>query len=136
MTKYSKDLASNKQLQSFIQAFYKQSDTKPPSQNDPYVNYFTPQATLIMGSKEVNGHDQVEQLRQNMWSGVSLRHHVVSNVAAVTETELLLNGYVEYTMADGANLSKSWGAHMMLDLSTEYKIKFYQVYIDSATPQN
>ena len=71
MTKFAKDLDSNKKLKSFLEGFYKISDTKPPVQGDEYVDYFTPEATLLLGANQAKGSSEIRQLRQNIWSNES-----------------------------------------------------------------
>mmetsp|Transcript_6075 Transcript_6075/g.5999 ORF Transcript_6075/g.5999 Transcript_6075/m.5999 type:complete len:130 (-) Transcript_6075:68-457(-) len=129
MTKFAKDLDSSKQLKAFLEGFYKVSDTKPPVQGDEYVNYFTPEATLIMGANQAKGSDEIRQLRQNIWANVSKRHHVVHNVAAVNDTDFLLNGDVDYVLNDGSSSTKSWGAYIEFESSAQEKMKYYRVYI-------
>ncbi len=129
MTKYAKELVSNKQLRSFLEGFYKQSDTKPPVEGDQYVNYFTLEATLIMGANLAKGSEEIRQLRQNIWTGVSTRHHVVHNVAAVNDTDVLLNGDVDYALNDGSSSFKSWAAYIEFESPAQEKMKYYRVYI-------
>lgn len=129
MTKYAKELVSNKQLKSFVDGFYKQSDTKPPVQGDEYVNYFTPEATLIMGPNLAKGSDEIRQLRQSIWASVSKRHHVVHNVAAVNDTDILINGDVDYVLNDGSSSTKSWAAYIEFESPAQEKMKYYRVYI-------
>jgi len=129
MTKYAKELVSNKQLNSFVEAFYKQSDSKPPAEGDKYANYFTPEATLIMGANLAEGLDEIRQLRQNIWASVSKRHHVVHNVAAVNDTDILLNGHVDYVLNDGSSSTKSWAAYIEFESPAQEKMKYYRVYI-------
>lgn len=129
MTKYAKELVSNKQLKSFVEGFYKQSDTKPPVEEDEYVNYFTPEATLIIGVNLAKGSDEIRQFRQNIWANVSKRHHVVHNVAAVNDTDILLNGDVDYVLNDGSSSTKSWAAYIEFESPAQEKMKYYRVYI-------
>ena len=129
MTKYAIELDSNKQLRSFVEGFYKQSDTKPPVEGDEYVNYFTSDATLIMGANHARGSEEIRQLRQNIWTSVAKRHHVVHNVAAVNDTDILLNGDVDYVLNDGSSSTKSWAAYIEFESPAQEKMKYYRVYI-------
>lgn len=129
MTKYAKELVSNKQLKSFVESFYKQSDTKPPIEGDEYVNYFTPEATLIMGANLAKGSEEIRQMRQKIWANISIRRHVVDNVAAVNDTDVLLNGNVDYVLNDGSSSTKSWAAYIEFESPAQEKMKYYRVYI-------
>lgn len=125
------ELQSNKAAQKFLIDFYKQSDCKPPSKgDDPYLSYFTKSATVIMGSKEVNGEEEIAESRQNMWKNVTGRQHTVENVALVKGETLLINGIVEYELANGNSVRTPWAARAIFEDGTFQKMKFYQVYLD------
>lgn len=136
MTNYSPDIQNNEKLKEFIVKFYKASDKAPRSdeQHDPYLDFFTTNSPLVMGLKKVEGDQEIAQLRQGMWEKVTHRHHVVNNVAEINEKEILLNGYVEYTLINGKNVTTEWAGHMKLENSTGgengYKMNYYQVYLD------
>ncbi|KAG7664327.1 uncharacterized protein J8A68_002146 [[Candida] subhashii] len=134
MTNYSPTLATNTKFQDFVVSFYKTSDTAPPSSPsvDPYLQFFTPEAPLTMASKRVVGHSEITELRKGMWTSVTKRHHVVENVASVDDETVLVNGYVDYRLINNKDITTEWAAIMKLTKSEEgeYKMKFYQVYLD------
>ncbi|EGW35389.1 uncharacterized protein SPAPADRAFT_58607 [Spathaspora passalidarum NRRL Y-27907] len=131
MTKYSPTITSS--LKKFITDFYLTSDVAPPAAltetRDPYLNFFTEDAPLIMGSTRVKGHNEIIELRKGMWKVVTKRHHVVENVASVEDNNtLLINGYVDYTLINGKSITSEWAARM--HLTKDLKMEFYQVYLD------
>ncbi|CAX42089.1 unnamed protein product [Candida dubliniensis CD36] len=135
MTIYSPGIERNEKLKEFIVKFYRASDKAPPSdEQDPYLEFFAIDSPLVMGLKKVNGHEKIAQLRQGMWEKVTHRHHVVNNVAEINENEILLNGYVEYTLINGKNVTTEWAGHIKLANSpgseNGYKMNYYQVYLD------
>lgn len=69
-----------------------------------------------------------------MWVSVTKRHHIVLNVAQITDNEFLINGTVDYRLINEKDLTTPWAAHMVFeDFSIESpKMKYYQVYLDSS----
>lgn len=117
----------------FLKAFYKASDVKPPASNaDPYLSFFTPNATLVMGSATILGHEGITRMRQGMWTAVTTRHHVVNDVARLSDNELLLTGTVDYGLLNGKSLRTEWAGKAVFEDSLFTRMSFYQVYLDSA----
>ncbi|KAK6197615.1 uncharacterized protein RJT21DRAFT_123443 [Scheffersomyces amazonensis] len=133
MTTYSKDLENNTKLQQFITNFYKISDLKPPTENDPYLNFVSESPTIVMGSNKFEGRANIAAMRKGMWTFVTHRHHVPQNVSTVVEDKrYLVNGYVEYTLTNGKQLSTDWAAYIEFGEGLELKLNYYQVYLDTA----
>ncbi|EMG48386.1 hypothetical protein SBY92_003293 [Candida maltosa Xu316] len=119
-------------LKQFITNFYKASDSPPPATAaDPYLDYFTSSSPLLMGLKKVTGHEEITGLRKAMWEKVTNRHHVVNNVAEIEPNQILLNGYVDYTLINGKAVTTDWAGFMKLvEEGDSYKMEYYQVYLD------
>ncbi|ODV67105.1 hypothetical protein HYPBUDRAFT_153028 [Hyphopichia burtonii NRRL Y-1933] len=133
MTNFAGAVGQSPTLKQFIIDFYLISDTKPSEEYDPYLERFTGNALLIMGSSKVEGHEAIRTMRQNMWSKIVKRHHVVKNVSAIKSNQYLLNGYIEYTFVNGQVLVTDFAGHMEFEPdSTPLKILFYQVYMDTS----
>ncbi|ODQ78131.1 hypothetical protein BABINDRAFT_93335 [Babjeviella inositovora NRRL Y-12698] len=137
-TKYAASLANSSHLpalKDFIVKFYKLSDTKPPADlmEDLYVQSFRPDSILKIGLITAEGTEKIGQLRQGMWKFVTQRHHVVLNVAPVSDVEYFVNGYVDYTLTNGKQLTSEWAGY--IDFGEVGQVgrtmKFYQVYLDS-----
>lgn len=125
-------LVDNKNLNVFLNAFYSESDVKPPVDNDPYLSYLTSGAKLVMGSTVFEGISEIAQMRQNMWAKVTKRHHVVEKVALVNPKEVLLTGYVEYTLFNGKTLTSAFAGNAVFESDEFKKMSLYHVYLDTA----
>ncbi|PLB46760.1 hypothetical protein P170DRAFT_477630 [Aspergillus steynii IBT 23096] len=117
---------------SFMQSFYATSDTE--SRHDAYVDSFTDDATLIMGSKIARGSSEVLPLRHGLWTHVASRKHFPERIFFGGANELMLFGTVKYVLkADPSNeVEVPWAGRVVFD-KTEgeaLKMKFYQVYLD------
>ncbi|KAE8152153.1 hypothetical protein BDV25DRAFT_138202 [Aspergillus avenaceus] len=116
-------------LLTFLETFYQISDTE--SQHAQYVDHFTDDATLIMGSKVARGSSEILNLRHGLWTHVARRRHFPTKVYFGGERELMLYGTVRYVLkADpGSEVEVPWAGRVVFD-ETETKMKFYQVYLD------
>ncbi|KAE8161031.1 hypothetical protein BDV40DRAFT_269103 [Aspergillus tamarii] len=116
---------------SFMKSFYATSDTE--SLHEKYVESFTPDATLIMGSKVANGEKDILNLRHGLWTHVKSRKHFPTKVYFGGERELMLYGTVRYVLkADPENeVEVPWAGRVVFD-EKELKMRFYQVYLVSS----
>ncbi|KAA8644662.1 uncharacterized protein ATNIH1004_008868 [Aspergillus tanneri] len=114
---------------SFMESFYATSDTE--SKHDVYVDSFTPDGTLIMGSKVANGSSEILTLRQSLWTHVASRKHFLSRIYFGGPNELMLHGTVKYVLkADpSAEVEVPWAGRVVFDEKV-LKMRFYQVYFD------
>lgn len=131
-------------LRQFFEIFYKISDT--PEAHEKYVDCFTKDAVFIMASAKVEGSDDILSLRHKMWSAVSSRSHHPTKIfpfapVSESEAEVMLYGKVEYGFKEGGSDGKDWAARALLVNSGSkdeldglggWKMKFYQVYLDTA----
>lgn len=135
-------------LRLFFKTFYKISDT--PEAHEKYVDCFTKDAVLVMASATVEGSDGILSLRQNMWSAVSSRSHHPTKIfpfapVSESEAEVMLYGTVEYGFKEGGSDGKDWAARALLVNSGSeggvaglggWRMKFYQVYLDTAAKKS
>lgn len=117
----------------WLAEFYKTSDTRDAL--GAYVDSFTADATVFMGSKQAAGHDEITALRKGMWQTVQARKHAVHQIYQFGRgtAEYMLTGTVSYTAHDGSASSKEWAAHAVFAVvDGVYRLKLYQVYLDTA----
>ncbi|CAK7221605.1 hypothetical protein SCUCBS95973_004555 [Sporothrix curviconia] len=130
------DVSADPRAVAFFDTFYKTSDT--PTAHEEYVKLFLPDATLVMASKKVVGHDQILAIRHGLWAAVASRKHTVFKIFPFGSgsNEFMLYGHVKYTSKTGQDSEKEWAARAELadDANGELKFKFYQVYLDTAAP--
>ncbi|KAJ5130946.1 uncharacterized protein N7515_006985 [Penicillium bovifimosum] len=122
-------------LVAFMEDFYRTSDTE--SQHEKYVQSFTEDATLIMGSKEAKGASEILPLRHGLWTHVASRRHTPARIYFGGEDEIMLYGGVEYRLkADpDREVYVPWAGRVVFAPQKEgegVKMRFYQVYLDSA----
>lgn len=132
---------ANSRLAIFLTSFYRASDV--PHDDDPtaYPRFFQPDATLIMGPKRFHGTLGIIEFRKEAWAQVQAREHTVQGVyntahehgheAANTETIVMIQGSVVYTLRDGTKSHASWAARMVVldEADEQYKIEHYQVWL-------
>ncbi|CAL5867338.1 uncharacterized protein PFLUO_LOCUS1553 [Penicillium psychrofluorescens] len=118
---------------SFMEDFYRTSDTE--SLHEKYVASFTEDATLIMGSKEAKGKNEILPLRHGLWTHVASRHHTAERIFFGGPNEIMLYGRVKYMLK--ADASKEvvipWAGRVVFAPEKEgegVKMQFYQVYLD------
>ncbi|EPE02625.1 fungal specific transcription factor [Ophiostoma piceae UAMH 11346] len=121
----------------FFSDFYRTSDN--PDAHGVYVDQFTPDASVAMGSIKVEGQAAISAVRKGMWEKVAARHHAVHQIYPFGSgtNEYMLHGVVNYTAKDGSKSGKEWAAHAVLVPGAEgkLKLKLYHVYLDTAPPK-
>jgi hypothetical protein len=120
--------------------FYTTSDNPSEKLHADYANSFTSDATLIMGLREVQGYDAILELRKSLWAGpVKTRLHTLHKIFPFGDdaNEIMLYGHVDYELKNGKDVSVNWaGRAQVVDEGGHLKMKFYQVYSDSAAIAN
>lgn len=120
-------------LEKYVEDFYRASDTPPPSDStDPYLEYFTVDASVKIALNEANGAEQLTTMRQGMWAKVKQRKHQVLEVAQLSVTEFLWTGTVKYKLVNDKELVTEWAALARFSDESLTKMHFYQVYLDSS----
>ncbi|KAF2738696.1 hypothetical protein EJ04DRAFT_541124 [Polyplosphaeria fusca] len=136
MTSYASDYPNvdfDAAYKKFFEDFYAISDT--PDAHERYTEFFTKDATLIMASKQVKGRDEILGLRKSMWEKVSSRLHRPLQIFPFGPgtNEVMLRGTVKYGLKAGGEAGVDWAAHArMTKVDGDVKMKFYQVYLDTA----
>jgi hypothetical protein len=130
----------NPKIVDFFEAFYATSDSPTEQSHLDYANSLTKDATLIMGIKEAQGYDAILAFRKGLWTGpVKTRKHTLNKIFPFGEdaSEVMVYGSVDYVLTNGKSLTVNWaGRAEMVDQGGELKMKFYQVYLDSAAVVN
>jgi len=124
-------------IKAFFEEFYKTSDT--PDAHEKYADSFTKDATLVMASKKGVGREEILQIRKGMWAAVASRLHTPMKIFPFGSgsDEVMLYGAVAYTLKDGRKANVEWGARAnMVKDEGNWKLGFYQVYLDTAATQN
>ncbi|PWY72382.1 hypothetical protein BO70DRAFT_364915 [Aspergillus heteromorphus CBS 117.55] len=121
--------ATSASMIAFLENFYRTSDTE--NLHETYVDSFTDDATLIMGSKVARGKDEILPLRHGLWTHVLSRKHFPERVYFGADRELMLHGTVRYVLkADpDTEVEVPWAGRVVFDEKVE-KMRFYQVYLD------
>ncbi|KAE9379173.1 hypothetical protein N431DRAFT_327436 [Stipitochalara longipes BDJ] len=124
-------------IKAFFEEFYKTSDT--PDAHEKYADSFTGNATVVMASKRAEGREEILQLRRGMWVAVASRQHTINKIFPFGSgsNEAMLYGTVAYTLKDERKATVEWGARAnLVKDGGDWKLHFYQVYLDSAATQN
>ncbi|KAI0435087.1 hypothetical protein F5Y09DRAFT_293642 [Xylaria sp. FL1042] len=134
-------VAVDERVKRFISAFYAVSDD--PGKNDEWVDYFAPDASLVMGDKMARGVEEIRVLRGGMWEKIKSRRHKLDKVfPAVFELpehehegrfEYMLYGSADFELKSGEKLTGQWAGRAVLrDGEGGLKYTFYQVYIHTS----
>ncbi|KAL7627067.1 hypothetical protein AAE478_003843 [Parahypoxylon ruwenzoriense] len=135
------DRSVDGRVRDFISGFYATSDD--PSRNEEWVDYFLPDATLVMAGTPALGTDQIRRLRQSMWDRVDQRRHRLDKVfpasfepgcgvaAAAAAAEYMINGTVALRQKDGGVVREvPWAGRAVLKESRgRLGFAFYQVFM-------
>jgi len=124
-------------IRAFFEEFYKTSDT--PDAHDKYADSLTADADFIMASKKAKGRDEILAIRKGMWATVASRLHTPVKIFPFGSgaDELMLYGTVKYVLKDERKAEVEWaGRAKMTKVDGQWKMSFYQVYLDTAAMQN
>ncbi|KAI1144455.1 hypothetical protein F5Y05DRAFT_407847 [Hypoxylon sp. FL0543] len=135
---FPSDHAVDQRVKDFIARFYATSDD--PSKNEEWVDYFLPNAVLILGDKSAKGTDEIRRLRQGMWEHVERRRHAPEKVFPASfggvdgsegiAAEYMLHGSLEMAMKSGERQMVAWAGRAVLkEGGGKLKYQFYQVYL-------
>lgn len=143
-------------IRKFVSSFFEISDS--PDHNESWVNCFTKDAEVIMGTDRGNGENgkctaqhewllisykicqlteksaELRELRRRMWSVVTSRKHTLTKVfpgrfGGLEEYELMLFGEVARKKKDGLSAVFSWAGHAILRRESEcWKFSYYRVW--------
>ncbi|KAI0841513.1 hypothetical protein F5Y06DRAFT_259684 [Hypoxylon sp. FL0890] len=135
---FPSDHAVDESVKDFIARFYATSDD--PLKNEEWVDYFLPNAVVIIGDKSAKGTDEIRRLRQGMWEQVENRKHKPEKVfpasfggSAGSEeiaAEYMLHGSLDLVTKNGEQQIVSWAGHAILkEAEGKLKYQLYQVYL-------
>ncbi|KAI1458346.1 hypothetical protein F4805DRAFT_425391 [Annulohypoxylon moriforme] len=129
--------SANKKIKDFIERFYAVSDDR--SKNEEWVNYFLPDATVIIGDRSAKGTDEIRRLRHGMWEDTELRLHRPEKVFPASfdevnecegDIEYMLQGLVYLISKNGKQRAVSWAGRAVLnEVQGTLKYRFYQVFL-------
>ncbi|KAJ3520509.1 hypothetical protein NM208_g13678 [Fusarium decemcellulare] len=125
-------VAFDENVSEFFKDFYRVSDT--PGLTTQYVNMFTKDATFILGSNSSQGSEGIASMREAMWNAVASRTHKLGKIFPFGDdsSEVMLYGSVDLTLKNGDTKQLDWAARAQLSRDEGgYKMKFYQVYLDT-----
>ncbi|KAH8692880.1 hypothetical protein BGW36DRAFT_362426 [Talaromyces proteolyticus] len=119
-------------MTNFMESFYATSDD--PAAHEKYATeYFTDDATLIMGGKGAKGFEEILAFRKSLWTSVSSRRHMAVKIFFGGDDDLMLFGIVNYVMkgASAKEVQIDWSARaqFVFDEAGRPKMKYYQVYL-------
>ncbi|KAF2183212.1 hypothetical protein K469DRAFT_711185 [Zopfia rhizophila CBS 207.26] len=132
-SEYPSSIPFDPAYKKFFEGFYATSDT--PDAHEKYVDFFTEDATIIMASTRRKGRDEILALRKALWEKVSSRVHRPLKIFPYGSNtdEVMLHGTVKYSFKAGGEGSVDWAAYAHLTkVDGAVKLKFYQVYLDTA----
>ncbi|KAJ5226170.1 hypothetical protein N7468_007395 [Penicillium chermesinum] len=117
----------------FMEDFYRTSDNE--SLHEKYVESFTDDATVIIGSKQAKGASEILPFRHGLWTQVVSRKHTPTRIFFGGEDEIMLYGGVTYRLkADPeTDVYVPWAGRVVFapqEKDTGVKMKFYHVYLD------
>lgn len=135
-----------------MSSFYTTSDN--PTAHEEYANFFTKNATLIIGGKRADGFDgilfsspvscwflttqDILAFRKSMWTAVASRKHVVTKIFFGDDNDMMLYGTVTYVMKQdpqGKNVRLDWAARAEFEDGQDgLKMKYYQVCLVCSFP--
>lgn len=124
-------------IKRYFEEFYKTSDT--PDAHERYTDSFTKDATVVIGSKKAVGRDEILKFRKGMWTAVAARLHSPIKIFPFgpNANEVMLYGTLTYTMKDDRKVNLEWaGRANLVNESGNWKMSFYQVYVDTAATAN
>ncbi|PWY69109.1 hypothetical protein BO70DRAFT_432604 [Aspergillus heteromorphus CBS 117.55] len=127
------DIPFNHNHKAFLREFYHITDD--PHDFDGYVDSFTPDATVILGTRKFQGREEIRQLLVCMWDAIEKRTHRPLQVFPFGRglDVVMIHRTVEYVFKDGGQKTVDWAARCQLAELRGSRIRSYQVYLsDSA----
>lgn len=136
---FSDSIATEDKIRYFVADLFKTSDDA--SRNNEWVDYFVPDAVLVMGDMTAKGTAEIRAVRQKMWEKVRARKHRPEKVFGGSfgspqggdggkKEEYMFFGGLEYEMKTGEKQEVSWASHAVLvHVEDSLKFEYYRVYI-------
>lgn len=137
-TPTSASVSVSSRIVAFYENFYAVSDN--PDTHEEYARSFTSTADIIMGTKAAKGYDEILELRKAIWAGpIISRKHILEKIFPFSENEVMVYGNVTYGLRNGKEVTVDWAGRTVFedaDGDDGLKMRFYQVYLDSAPVAN
>ncbi|KAI9745891.1 MAG: hypothetical protein M1818_000572 [Claussenomyces sp. TS43310] len=114
----------------FFETFYTTSDT--PAAHDQYADSFSRNATFIVASKTMQGHDEILAGRKAMWAAVASRQHTPVKIFPFgpDADEVMIHGSLVMVLKDDRKAELDWAARAKLVKEAQsWKMGFYQVFM-------
>ncbi|XXG96636.1 hypothetical protein Hte_002924 [Hypoxylon texense] len=136
---FPSDHAVDEKVKGYIANFYATSDDR--SKNEEWVDYFLPDAVVIMGDKSAKGTEEIRRLRQGMWEQVESRRHKPEKAFPGSfggaggggdgvAAEYMLHGSLDLVTKSGEQQAVTWAGRAVLrDTDGKLKYQLYQVYL-------
>jgi len=135
---YPANTAVKPGIKQFFEDFYRLSDMAGEDMHPRYVEKFRGDAEFIVGSKRCKGSEEILQARKAMWTSIASRLHTPSKIFPFgpDSNEVMIMGTVVFGLKDGRTSEVEWAGHAKLvEEAGEWRMTFYQVYLDSAAAQ-
>ncbi|KAB5576486.1 putative fungal-specific transcription factor [Coniochaeta sp. 2T2.1] len=118
-------------MDDWFKAFYAVSDDG--TAHEAYPSFFTEDSKLIMGDKVAVGRQEILNLRTDMWTAVSSRHHTFEFFTNPSLPDTyLLQGTVDYEFKDGRKGHTAWVAKAVFQGEGKARrLGFYQVFLNA-----
>ncbi|EQB44780.1 hypothetical protein GCG54_00007869 [Colletotrichum gloeosporioides] len=130
------ETAMDRDLRLRLRDFYRTSDNK--ELNEQWLAFFTPDAKVKIGPQAAEKHENLRQLRTEMWGSVAARKHwITSAIGSVTEqgVHVMLKGGVRRKGLDGSENVFSWaGSAAWKKHDGEWRMDDYRVWLDQWAP--
>ncbi|KAL4807981.1 hypothetical protein BDV18DRAFT_134075 [Aspergillus unguis] len=129
-------------LDKILPLFYKSWDDPQSSDGHWYLDAFAPEAELVFGQR-MKGHDAIRAFRTSIINPkdgpiVDLEHtmgkcFVLPGAPESGRQEVLVNGTIWYQLKNGVKIEEDYASlGLFVDQGDgDYKIEFYEVYVDS-----
>ncbi|OLN93904.1 hypothetical protein CCHL11_03369 [Colletotrichum chlorophyti] len=128
----SNETAIDRDLRLRIRDFYRTSDNR--DLNERWLQFFTPDAKVRVGPQAAETHENIRNLRAEMWSSVSARKHwITSAIGSRTEgvVHVMMKGGVKRRGLDGVDAAFSWaGSAEWVKHDGEWRMGAYRVWLD------
>ncbi|KAJ5703251.1 oleate delta-12 desaturase [Penicillium malachiteum] len=123
------DIPFDPMVKRFLSEFYLLTDA--PSETENYVECFTPEASVFIGARSIQGREGIRHLRSSMWDTVKQRTHRPKQVFPYGPNSNLVTilGAVDYVFKDDTKKTIAWAATCEFVKSDKVYLDRYQVFL-------
>ncbi|KAJ5102403.1 hypothetical protein NUU61_004625 [Penicillium alfredii] len=113
----------------FLQSFFAAVDD---AADEDLVNYFTDDATFILGKQQATGRQELLALFASLRAWASTRGHELDQVFMAPGTDsAMMKGTVEYGLVTGGTVATQWAGWAHLVRGDSVRIDRYQIFFAS-----